>query len=215
MNTNINLKDTLTAIAPETRIKIGAVDGFSYFFCGTAKTFLEFMDETYTVEARQFFEKHLATMAERFDDMRSNPPQYPEKYMLDTDKNLTEWLQMLYLGVCDSDDEYTQRKVGTIRSFLERWTRWMSKTEQRRRSYKAAAHMMEAFVPYADRKVVDSFVSSVDDEDGVVIIQIEGYECGNYWPMTEARNKPDFALKAPMSVTALKSEDEPEEEEAA
>lgn len=213
MNTNTNLKDTLTAIAPETRIKIGAVDGSSYFFCGTAKTFLELMEE-YTDQARRFFEKHLEMMAERFDGVRLDPPQYPEKYMLDTDKNLTEWLQMLYLGVCDSDDEYTQRKVGTIRSFLDRWTRWMTKAEQRRRSYKAAAHMMEAFLPYADRKVVDSFVSSVDDEDGVVIIQIEGYECGNYWLMSEARNKPAFALKAPMSVTALKGEDESDDEAA-
>lgn len=201
MNT-MNLADELLSMEPTQLVKIGARDGSGYFFCGTAKEFIDHIDE-YSDTAYDFFKKTMEKASAKFEDLSKSFPEYPETYSLDKTKTFAEWLYMLQFGMGNFEDSSIWTHASHIRGFIDTLPRWMTKITIARKAARAADLYFRLFVPYTERRIVDMFYSSADDDrNDILCIQVEGYECGHYWLMKEAVGMPAFDLKPVSSVLA-------------
>lgn len=207
MITITTLKEELNKLDGSTRVKIGSFDGSSYFYCGTVGEFREKIDE-YSEQARQFFADGFNKAADRFEEMKTRFPEYPQKYLHDLDISVDEWLSSLMVGVCNADMSPDHIKALGLKRFIEDVSKWMAMTDQKRKAGDAAAMYLAKFKPFGERYIMDIFFSSVDeDRDDVLVIKVEGYECGAYWSLDEAKNKPHFVLKPVSSVLAADETD--------
>ena len=202
----LNLKTMLESLDREALIKVGAIEGSSYFYCGTAGGFLDKIDE-YSEQALEYFKKQLKPIRERYNHSRKVRPLRPLSIGKD------EIDDILKYPAKDMFSPQEEAKYLETRRYMNDLLRWSESIHKKRQTIDVLTEIINEFKPFGERYLKDAFFSHGDeDRNDILVLQIEGYESGNYWLLKEAKCKSPFSLKI-MSTFRPKSEEEEEDEE--
>lgn len=206
------LKDLLMSIPDNTMLKIGAVNGSSYFYVGTAEDFLDNL-ETYTEQGYKSFKKTLKSTTADWNLQKEAFPEYPSSCTSDLGRmDISSWLLKIRKGFC-TPSENLPNGIWSKRMyrFINDLSNWTIQTEKRRKSAEAAKYRFDHFKPYDKRDIVDTFWATDGVEDGeVLVVHIEGWELGYWWLVSEVKKRPAYKIKANSSVYCQGKEDEEE-----
>ena len=164
----MTLKELLETMEPDRRIKIGARDGSSFFYCGNPADVLV----TFDPDAKCFgwYDKIIHDTFER--TIENNKKNVDAVYtdMLDklkkrgfsiNQKSFTDFMRyVMQSGMGD----------GAIKS---------------ERNLEKAINNLKNTKPLMDREVLDHFDCDAVADDGVYAIVVEGFEYGKYWTFDE------------------------------
>ena len=161
------LIDTLTTMDPARPIKIGADDGSSFFYAGTAGDVLENGD-LYSRKLRNYA-RLLATNANAdLEQSLRNPPTL-QRYALAQIKS------------GDPDYSYDGFKAAA--------TAWLREVRRRMDNKTKREQQNREFTDLLSRKVFQRFeADAIAGEDATVII-VQGYEYGMYWTHGDAHGR--------------------------
>lgn len=191
----MNLKDKLMEYDESTPLKIGAVDGTRFFYCGSVGEFLENI-ERYANVGRDAYTKCVERYIIELHELIKEQPPLPDECYWARDAKLSDVVNAI--AECAIATSRTHDKAKLLR-WVSAFGTWTYKTAAAANKLKAVKNLYDVWIPYADRYVASVWeVDTVADPAGGIAVTVEGYETGAYWIHEEAKGKKRFKI---MSVT--------------
>lgn len=187
------LLEKLYELDDELPLKIGAVDGSSYFYCGTVGEFRRRIDE-YSAKGEKLYRESAEKSKKAYDDLSNRSPVFPNGFYNLLEMKLGGALKEM--AHCVTDPARTPMQVKMVR-YIGELGKWARATDIARRRAKSANSLFSEWSPYGERRVREFFMAdNVAEPDATMVIHIDGYELGSYWLISDAKKKPGFSLKA-------------------
>ena len=187
----MNLLEKLNEYDDSTPMKLGAIDGARYFYCGTVGEFKSKIGK-YTEVGREAYAKCVDRYRTELDELIKDQPKLPV---------VCAWAWKSEL--CDVIDNIAETAINSVRSperlQLLRWASqfgtWSRKTVAAANKFKAVSSLCDVWIPYGELYVTSCVdVDLAADPVGGIRVMIEGYEAGPYWTHEEAKGKPHFKI---------------------
>ena len=187
------LKDKLIYYPRRSQIKIGAVDGSNYFYCGTVGDWLDHEKE-YSAQTLADLTEFAQKQRDIHAELCERVPDIPARLRAMT---LGEIIDEIVQTETDADFRGSNRSALGFFSVASRWIRQIS--DARTKAQKAQFRV-DNFVPFGEREV-DSifFASDAAEPDETLVFKIEGGEFGEYWTMDEAIGKSPLSVRSSIS----------------
>lgn len=184
----MTLREYLMEKDEGTLLKIGANDGSSFFYCGTAGDFLaniENIDRILfdkTRAAKERMKKEFLKSMQGFiytekaaETAKRNAEGKEEKKGKEKDMTYTEWTEM----------KIRESTEGLRMAYNE----WLAIVAQKQAAAIAAEKLVSEPRSVLDRKVITVFLADAIVEPEVTInVLVYGWEIGQYWTLDEALN---------------------------
>ena len=187
------LKDKLIYYPRRAQIKIGAVDGSNYFYCGTVGDFLDHMTE-YSAQTLAAVVETAEKQKAAHMELCERVPELPNRFRA---KTLGEIIDEIVRTETDADFRGSNRAA---LAFFSTVSRWMRQTSEARTKAQKAQFRADNFVPFGDRDV-DSVFFAADsvEEQETLVFKVCGDEYGEYWTMSEAAGKSPLSVRSSIS----------------
>lgn len=187
------LKDKLIYYPRRSQIKIGAVDGSNYFYCGTVGDWLD-NEKQYSAQTLADLTEFAQKQRDIHAELCGRVPDIPARLRAMT---LGEIIDEIVQTETDADFRGSNRSALGFFSVASRWIRQIS--DARTKAQKAAQRA-ESFVPFGEREV-DSifFASGAAEPEETLVFKIDGGEYGEYWTMDEAKGKSPLSVRSTIS----------------
>ena len=147
-------------------VKVGAKNGTSFIFCGTAS---EFIAKSSTLEL-EYYNKAVNAVV----NARKYLNRGIEAYLSPKD-----YIKTMY-------EESGGTDVGTYEHYIETLQRYFKKANNRKQRLTEVEDILENRTALLTRKVVDVYPSIT--EENTLILIIEGNEIGTFWDSEECKN---------------------------
>lgn len=167
----MKLKEKVESFEAGQKIKVGCVDGSSFFFCGDRETFLANIDEYNTQLLRRAHWKEQSTRRS-LNKFMSVPPTLVQYVAQELEK------------------EHPHPSLEAYQSSVKGW---INGCVGRSHNVKEAEKYRKSYVTLSEREVVEEREAEQTVEENAKILIVTGNEVGLYWTMDEATKKP-FAI---------------------
>ena len=186
----MNLKDKLMEYDAETPLKIGAVDGNGFFYCGNVGEFLEKAEE-YEKKGEATYINALERYRKQFDDLMLEKPMFPSASVRYWKMEFGEVLNKLHDIALDPDRGLPESNLLKYVSLFGSWARKTAGAVGRLRT---AEQLLGEWKPYRDRDVNSSAFADGSEAVDTLIVKVTGRENGAYWLFEEAARKSHFKI---------------------
>ncbi len=168
----MKLFEKLEQMPAETKIKVGAKDGRSYFYIGTVGDLNERMDEV-SDRIRKNLSLRKRSCKARITSMLENPPA------------LSTWAKL----ELNKDDP--KLNPGEFEHFVGTWMYSLKRAEI---LWRRLVARQTRFTPISEREVLEWELADTAVEDNVFRVILPGKEEGLYWSTDEAPSIPIVGL---------------------
>ena len=187
------LLEKLNELDDGMKLKVGAVNGTSYFYCGTVGEFKARVGE-YSRKGEKIYRDSAERAQTEMDNVIRDRPKIPSGFANILDKRFIDVLDEVY--ECATSEVRSPMQLRMVRYVAELGV-WARKADAVRRRMKTSKALLGVWIPYEERKVSTWFMADATVEpEETVIVQIDGHECGEYWLISDADGKKHFSIKA-------------------
>lgn len=164
---NKTLPEVLTK-CKDRKIKIGAVGGNSFFFCGPCELFIERADD-YDKDLKAAANNAAISARKLFEGLLKKPP------------TLSSYV---------SEEIRDGEGKPTFDGYIKAVSAWMMACVRKRELYQTAMDRADNFQEVMKRQVVSIKEADKAVDEGYLIIIIRGFERGKFWMSEEVKDDP-------------------------
>lgn len=169
----MKIKDALYGMPSTKRIKIGAENGTSFFYCGTIEDLLFKIDD-YSLICRQNARKEVAEANNRLSRLINNPPTI-ERFVK---RELRKPIPAV--------------SIENYNLYVEMYLKIINRTLN---SIDTKKFRLSTFEPLDKREVIEVREADPAVDEDVIILIVSGYEVGSYWTTDECDENTNISFQ--------------------